>query len=285
MLRGMTIATYCREQLLTHGPLSLDDLTDRAVEAGVTRAKNPHASVSSALRQEIQLLDGRWVTPLWLLEGRCLTAASLPYAQPWYGEIDPDLGLLGDAIPSDDAIPSYDTPVTAGTDDGTVLCVRVHDGQVTVTRIPCPSSDTPEVAALAERLAALTPRDRYGQRRAAARRALAQLVVDDPSAFSTPLPPVSSWVPALVEDARLRDEEARRMAEWHEQDERRRARQVVLDDCTAVEVQLAAERAFLSVREWVLAAIDRALSEERTASPGPSGLVISLGDRWSRSGW
>jgi hypothetical protein len=273
----MTIASFCREQLLANGPLSLDDLTARAVDAGVTRAKNPHASVATVLRYaEVELLDGRWVTGLWLLEGRCLTATSLPYPRRWYAELDADLGLLGDKVPTSD--PALPVDLDGST---TVSCVRVIDGQVHVTRIPLPDTDTLEVVDLAKRLAAITPPDRYGEQRTGALRAVTQLLVDDPSAFRTPLPPLSTWVPALVEDARRRDEEARRMAEWHEEDESRRARQVVLDDCTAVEVQLAAERAFMSVQEWVLTAIDGALSTERPRSQEPDGVVISLGDRWS----
>lgn len=273
----MTIASFCREQLLANGPLSLDDLTSRAVDAGVTRAKNPHASVGSALRYgEVELRDGRWVTGLWLLEGRCLTAPSLPHPRPWYGEVHADLGLLGDNVPTRDPM------VLADLDDSaTVSCVRVLDGQVQVTRIPVPDSDTAEVADLAKRLTAITPQGRYGGQRTTALRAVAQLMVDDPAAFRTPLPPLSSWVPALVEDARRRDAEAREMAQWHEADERRRARQVVLDDCTAIEVQFAAERAFMSVREWVLNAIDRALVAEQPRSTQTDGVVISLGDRWS----
>jgi hypothetical protein len=273
----MTIASFCREQLLANGPLSLDDLTARAVDAGVTRAKNPHASVASVLRYaEVELLDGRWVTGLWLLEGRCLTAASLPYPLRWYAQQDADLALLGDMAPTSDPTAPVDL-------DGStrVSCVRVIDGKVHVTRIPLPHTDTSEVVDMAKRLAAMTPQDRYGDHRTAALRAVAQLMVDDSSAFRTPLPPVSSWVPALVEDARRRDEEARSMQEWHEKDERRRARQVVLDDCTAMEVQLAAERANTSVQEWVLATIDRALGAERPRSQEPDAVVISLGNRWS----
>jgi hypothetical protein len=46
----MTIATFCRDELLAHGPLTLDELTDRAVRAGVTRSTTPRSSVGSAIR-------------------------------------------------------------------------------------------------------------------------------------------------------------------------------------------------------------------------------------------
>ena len=271
----MTIASFCREQLLTHGPLSLDELTERAVAAGVTRAKNPHAAVAEALRyRERQLLDGRWVTPLWLLEGRCLTAASLPYRMRWYGEVDPDLGLLGDAIPTREP-----NELEGVGDRRTLLCLSVKDRQVTVTRVPHPQQFQ-VVVDLAARLAALTRKPAYGDLRVPALRAVAQLMVDDPSTFGTPLPPLSSWVPTLVEDELRREEVERQMQELH--DQWRRTVQVGLDDCTAIEVQLAAERARVSVEEWTRNAIDRALVAERPRPTGSNGVVIDLRDRWAR---
>lgn len=271
----MTIASFCREQLLGHGTLSLDELTDLAVNAGVTRARNPQLSVLAAIRpNEIELLDGRWTTALWLLEGRCLTATQLPYRTAWYVEIGADLGLLGSALTTstDELLP-----------DGHVYCVRVSTGGVAVSTISTPAA-TPELAGLAERVAAITPLARYGDQRRTALRAVAQLMLDDPSSFREPLPPLSTWVPMLVEERRREDEEARRMAEWHEEDERRRRRQVVLDDCTAIEVELAAERAGLSVSDWVYGAISGALVAEPRRDPDPGQVVISLGDRrpWGR---
>ena len=267
----MTIATFCREQLLT-GPLSLDDLVSRAVDAGVTRALNPHNSVLSAIRRdEIELLDGRWVTPLWLLEGRCLTAAQLPHVTPWYGEKDADLGLLGSSMPT----------TTETQDSSTVRCVRVSGGQVEVSSIPAPDPGTLEVAALAARLASLTPPAKpYGDRRGPALRAVAQLMVDDPTCFRSPLPPLSTWVPALVADARRCEEESRRAEQACYEQERRRSRQVTLDDCTAIEVQLAAERTGQTIGEWVMDAIDRALATQRPRAVGQDAVVISLGDHW-----
>ena len=266
----MTIASFCRDELLASGPLSLDDLVTRAVDAGVTRALNPHSSVLNAIRSdEIELLDGRWTTPLWLLEGRCLTAARLPHVTRWYGEKDPDLGLLGSSMPT----------TTEHQDSSMMRCVQVSGGQVEVSSIPAPDPGTLEVAALAERLASLSPRAKpYGDRRGPALRAIAQLMVDDPSSFRSALPPLSTWVPALVEDARLREEEARQEEAWQYEHERRRAREITLDDCTAIEVQLAAERAGQSVSSWVTDAIDRALASQRPRAAGQHAVVISLGD-------
>ena len=46
----MTIHAFCREQLMTHGPLTLETLTDLAVAAGVTRSATPLAGVRESLR-------------------------------------------------------------------------------------------------------------------------------------------------------------------------------------------------------------------------------------------
>jgi hypothetical protein len=274
----MTISSFCHAQLLAHGPLSPDDLAVRAVDAGVTRARDPRQAVLNAARhQALELLDGRWVAPLWLLEGRCLTSAEPSPPSPWYGEVDADLGLLGSAAlrtahPFPDLGP------------GQVLCARVCGGAVELSTIPAPGADTAvEVATLAERLGALTPQPRYGERGRAALRAVAQLMVDDLSCFRTPLPPLSTWVPALVEDAREREAQAERWEQWEWEQERRRRSQVVLDDCQAVEVELAAGRAGVPVNVWVTDALDRALAAAQLQEPGAGGVVISFGDRWRRA--
>ncbi len=271
----MTIATFCRDELLAHGPLTLDDLVARAVQAGVTKALNPHASLLPVLRQhEIQLVDDRWVTALWLLEGRCLTVRELPELWTYYSRQDADLGLLVDA-------PMLQLAHEAGSlGPGQLYCLGIKAGTFQISTIEAPDTATLEVAALAERISALTPdTGRYGDLRAPGLRAVAQLMVDDPSTFRTPLPPLSRWVPALVEDDRRRAEKERRMLEWHEAEDRRRRSQVVLDERTAIEVELAAQRAGTSVRDWVLEAIDRALAA-RPRSTGTEGIVIDLRERW-----
>lgn len=96
----MTISAFCRDQLLTHGPLPLETLAERAAGAGTTTARDPASAVRSAIaHKEVLLADGRWATPLWLLEGRILTACRLPFADTWP---ESDLGVEdGDA-------PAYD---------------------------------------------------------------------------------------------------------------------------------------------------------------------------------
>ena len=80
----MTISAFCRSQLLEHGPLTLEVLTAGAVAAGKTRSRSPMSAVRSAIaHKELLLPDGRWATPLWLLEGRTLTTRRLPDEDVW----------------------------------------------------------------------------------------------------------------------------------------------------------------------------------------------------------
>jgi len=277
----MTISSFCQSQLLTDGPLSSDELTARAVAAGVTRARNPEMSVLSAIRhRELQLLDGRWVTPLALLEGRCLTTAAFRRPYGAWDEPDADLALLGPGL-LDLGTPRRPVPVP-GQDE--VLCVRVVEGTVDVTTIPAPDPGTLEVASLAQRLPAVAPAYRYGEERRTALRSVTQLMVDDPSSFRTPLPPLSTWVPALVEQARRQADATRVEREWQDEQERRSRGQVHLDDCQAIEVQLAAERAGVPVHVWVTDALDRQLSAERNRYDAHHDVVISLGDRRGEPG-
>jgi hypothetical protein len=270
----MTIASFCRDQLLAFGPLSLDELTSRALAAGVTRARNPQAALMSALRyQEVELLDGRWVTPAWLLDGRYLTTAGAGTSHRGWFDGDLDLGLLGRELLTPVDIPPHHDP-------DEVSCLHVVDGEVRTSTTTWSDVQTSDVAALSERVAALGSPARYGNRVAFAHRAIAQLMVDDPTTFRTPLPPLSSWVPALVEEVRSRTEQLQRRLEWEEEEARRRRREVILSDCEAVEVEIAAARAGLSVSAWVYDALDRALEAEHQRVAEPGGIVISLGDRW-----
>ena len=96
----MTISSFCRDQLLARGPLPVETLADLAAEAGVTTARDPAAAVRSALAyKEIQLADGRWASPLWLLEGRILTARRLPIDDAGTDEDGAGYDGLADAGP------------------------------------------------------------------------------------------------------------------------------------------------------------------------------------------
>jgi hypothetical protein len=73
----MTIFTFCRDQVLADGPLSLEEPTERAVAAGVTRSQQPMSTVRSTISHRLIALPGeRWASALPLLEGRVLTTRS-----------------------------------------------------------------------------------------------------------------------------------------------------------------------------------------------------------------
>ncbi|MCW2547386.1 MAG: hypothetical protein JWN96_1846, partial [Mycobacterium sp.] len=80
----MTIASFCRDQLFEQGPLTIEELTERVVAAGLTRSRSPLSTVQSAITHvEVKLADGRWASPLWLLQGRWLTTTGF-----WGDQVD-----------------------------------------------------------------------------------------------------------------------------------------------------------------------------------------------------
>lgn len=273
----MTISSFCQQELLTHGPLTVDELTDRAVDAGVTRARNPKYAVHNEVRyRQVELLDGRWVTPLWLMEGRHLTtprvrARSIGYYDDVPGTTDHDLGLL--KLPWQAPGLLKAAPLAG---EGEVLCLSVRDGQPGWSVIPAPEHDAPEIAALVARLSSREhPCSRfYGDEATGALRVVAQLLLEDEELLRSPLAPLSQWVPALVREVE-REQEALR---WHQRAEEAADSTVRLDPCQSIEVRLAAERAGLSTQEWVADAIDHALATGRLPD---DGVVVSLrADRW-----
>lgn len=231
----MTIATFCRDELLAHGPLTLDELADRAASAGVTQALNPRGTVGSAIRQrELELSDGRWVTPLWLLEGRCLTTPALGIPE-W--TCDPrdtsqyDLGLLelaaslvpiplvgGGMLRRRSYLGGWKSSVALPEPrDGDLLCFRVTGGALDVTVIPTALTDTVEAARLSKELNLIVePRiyDYRWQPGTAVNRRLAELIVADDTLLRTPVPPLSVGCDLLAKEvARI---ERERDAEYDE---------------------------------------------------------------------
>lgn len=107
----MTISSFCHEQLRQQGPLTIDVLARLAVEAGVTRSRTPEASVRDAISHTAAALpDGRWASPIALLEGRWLTTRQL--SRSWYGdEID---HAPHDLLPLELALRANDIPLATG---------------------------------------------------------------------------------------------------------------------------------------------------------------------------
>lgn len=243
----MTISSFCRE-LLLHGPLPLDVLADRAVEAGVTTARDPLSSVRGALAyKEVLLDDGRWATPLWLLEGRVLTSCALPVDDGWPEE---DVGPVGDEpfevagathdlALLDAALRSGPLPLAAGgelrrSSYGTawrapkgwpgvrpgpreLLGLRIRDGRLHVELVPL----TPRLRLagdqLAHQLGPLDPRKQgwWTSSDAQVSRELTTVLWNrmaaDPAFLTAPVPPLSHCVPPLA--FAVRSERARRAAE------------------------------------------------------------------------
>lgn len=97
----MSIASYCRDALLEHGPMTLGDLTDLVVGAGLTQSKTPLTTVQSSLsNREVRLADGRYASPLWLLQGRWLTTRPFRRDDVWGADHPGDV--------SDEANPTAD---------------------------------------------------------------------------------------------------------------------------------------------------------------------------------
>jgi hypothetical protein len=232
----MTISAFCRSQLLEHGPLTLEVLTAGAVAAGKTRSRSPMSTVRSAIaHKELLLPDGRWATPLWLLEGRTLTTRGLAHEDAWDGDVDEvdtgerashDLDLLqratrsgqvplatGGALKADLYSQMWRAPkdwphVQPG--PGELLALRVQQGvlHVDVIRQTCDIDQRgTELAADAGRLDRRR-RDCWGGDVAQISGNLTdQLVarlVTDPEFLRDPLPPLSECIPPLDNALRRR---------------------------------------------------------------------------------
>lgn len=248
----MTISSFCRDQLLAHGPLPLPVLADRAAQAGVTTAQDPLASVRSAIAyKEVLLADGRWATPLWLLEGRILTTSSLPLggwthlvtedayddwslplAEDRPEDAQHDLALL------EAALRSAPLPLAAGgvlrrTAYGSgwrapkdwpgvglgrheLLGLRVREGQLHLELVRM----TPELRTAGEQLACELERlDPNGHGWWGTDLRVSQDLTDalwnrmaaDPTFLTSPVPPLSQCIPPLA--VAIRSERARRAAE------------------------------------------------------------------------
>lgn len=232
----MTISSFCHDLLLAGGPLPLESLARRAADAGVTRARDPEAAVRSAIADaEVQLPDGRWTTPLHLLEGRILTARRLPLCDaPWFEDrID---GTEYDVAPLDRALRSGPVPLAGGgelrrsrsygaewiapkgwpdVDVGSdeLLGLRIRGGTLHLEVVPVTEALHSEGEQLARALGHLRSRDLWSYWRTddIAATLWARLATDA-ELLTRPTPPLSRCVPALAETLRARREELQRQA-------------------------------------------------------------------------
>lgn len=230
----MTIATFCRSLLLEHGPLTTADLAVRAVAAGKTRSQQPEAAVKSAIsRTEVLLPDGRWATPMWLLEGRVLTTRRLG-RDSWFSDgpdVPADLdqhdfallyrALAGGPIPladggllrSNSYAASWKAPAdwpSVSPGRGELLGLRVCDGLLHAEVV----ARTPELRRrgidFSETMPILTRAQRYGWRDEVTRvseavtEMLVSRMVEEPLLLRAPLPPLTECIPALHQALRER---------------------------------------------------------------------------------
>ena len=286
----MPISSFCRELLLLHGPLPLDVLADRAVQGGVTRARDPLASVRSALAdKEVLLDDGRWATPLWLLEGRILTTSGLPPSDCWpedeevmCDELSELSGCTHDLALLDAALRSSALPLVAGGElrrpsYGTawrtpkqwpgvrpgrqeLLGLRIRDRQVHVELVPMTAEVRRAGEQLAHELGPLDPRKQGwwtstdGQVSQELTAVLWNRMAADPTFLTSPAPPLSRCIPPLT--AALRSAGARRAAEAR----RWRPHPDLPVDAREVAVQAAGCSGQL-LDAWLSTFVDRALRE------------------------
>jgi hypothetical protein len=226
----MTIASFCRDQLLAHGPLTLDELGTRASRAGVTASSDPRNAVRSAMKhREVELHGERMVTPLWLLEGRCLTTRNLDLSGEGDDRRSYDLGLLDLAL-SLGPIPFVDggTLRRTGYDgawkctgrlpepgDDELLCFRVVGRALEVTTVPAAAVTCPDPL----RTALDVPEPRYRDYRwstaGVVHRRLSEAVLADDALLREPAPPLSSCCPMLAAEAER--ELVERRAGWYRQ--------------------------------------------------------------------
>jgi len=215
----MTIHAFCHEQLMTHGPLTLEALTDLAVAAGVTHSGTPHVSVRKSLRgRAVPMPDGRLATPLWLLEGRVLTTHAVgENGFSYNADGASDVALLTPALRTGPV------PLASGGElrapsswgygwrapkgwpgvapgDGELLGLRIRDGALHVELVREDDALQQRGQALAAALEDAQLDLFLGDPAAVSRRlteALWASLATDPGLLTEPVPPLSECIPAL----------------------------------------------------------------------------------------
>ena len=232
----MTISSFCLDRLRTAGPLTLDALAELAAESGVTTARNPVASVRSAIApRAVQLRNGRWASPLALLEGRVLTTATSrdPSARP-VGSREHDLELLRAAV-REAAIPlatggslrasGYGPlnlqDIRAEPAEHELLGLRIVDRVLHVEQLPLSAEMRQAGRLLADALGPLKARAKtywstdlhdVSDNLSAA---LWDRLAADPDFLTSPVPPLSHCIPALAHALQREREQAQeRSLRW-----------------------------------------------------------------------
>ena len=226
MLGRMTIASHCLDLLSLRSPRSLEELTEAAVVAGLTRSQNPQASVSNALyshKLEAPLLpDGRYGYTLHILENCWITTRQrngdrLPPSFDIDGLANqlrrrtlplPGGGQVGSTRHADGLRgPAGWLPKPR---DGTVIGLRITAGALEVRAVELDDEAAARGRDLAARLRARIappswPRRTVG-REDAAWQALVQLLAEEPDVLASPVAPLSELLPELAPSPEARIE-------------------------------------------------------------------------------
>lgn len=229
----MTISSFCLDRLRTAGPLTLEALAELAAAENVTTARNPVASVRSAIApRAVQLRNGRWASPLALLEGRVLTTATSrdPSVRP-VGSLEHDLELLRAAV-REAAIPLATggslraspygplnlQDVMTGPAEHELLGLRLVDGVLHVEELRLTAEMRQAGSLLADALGPLKPRVKaywstgLPEVSNTLSAALWERLAADPDFLTSPVPPLSHCIPALSHALQLDREHAQQRA-------------------------------------------------------------------------
>jgi len=225
MVRGMTraFAAAAADLLLDHGPLTLTELHELAVEQGLIKTKNPSTLRSYLSADELVVRpDGRYDTAARLLRGQVFTTRVRPGADDgvlWtYRDLD-GLALLrslplatgGELRRGEGEVESWVGPPgwLAAPTSSRLLALRWDGRSVEHTwldAVPAPDSDA--VRNAREVLARHTrAQHRHGWSsvpRISLSSTVLSALVEQPTLFATPLPPLRELLP-LPEDLRPSD--------------------------------------------------------------------------------
>jgi hypothetical protein len=277
----MTISSFCHDVLRERGPLTLDVLARLALDEGVTTSRTPEAAVRNAIgHNAVELADGRWASPLALLESRSLTTRLL--VTSWYDEQP----ASHDLAPLHLAVRASPLPLATGgvlqrarygygwnwpdswpglhCREGQLFVLRLRDGVLHVDVI----DETPALRARGHALAltvgSLDEQARYRVSGSTAvsenlQRRLWQLVAADPEFLTAPAPPLSECIPQLA---------AALKTEWEAYDEETRHWRPTLDLSRELQdIALDAARdADLLLDEWLNHFVARSLRARDTGT-------------------
>lgn len=228
----MTLASAAADLLLAHGPLTLAELHELAVAQGLTKAKTPSAMRSAfSGEQFVARPDGRFDTAARILRGQVFTTRTKPNDDGvlWtYRDLDglmvlPRLWLAtgGELTRGAGDVECWTGPPSwwPETTPSQLIGLRWNGEALDVTAVDeAPAGDSDVVRAAREVLARhARSQHRYGWSsvpRTSLTTTVLSALVEDPSLFTAPLPPLRELLP-LPEDLRPTDDRYGRDPDRH----------------------------------------------------------------------